>query len=912
MKKLFLVLSMIIIGFTNVFATHNRAGEITYNHISGMTYGITVTTYTNTYNTSADRCELTVIFWSGTTFIDSIIVPRVNGLSSACTYPDHDGMMLTQPQYPNTKLNIYYGTFTFTGPGTYRMTMDDPNRNAGTCNINNGNSVNTAFSLVSELVINPFLGDNDSPILLNLPLDQACVGFCFYHNPGAYDPNGDSLAYSLVPCSDSHGTTVMQWVFPPNMSQSSIDVRRGDLVWCAPNQVCNYNIAILIKQYRRLPGSPVRYYIGFVVRDMQISVQNCANNPPVIAPIDDTCVVAGTNLQFNVSATDVQYDVVSLEANGGPFHITPAAVFTSTPTLSTVHGTFSWSPSCAEVQLLPYLVTFKATDSDPTTPLVDYKSVFIRVIAPAPTNLTATPSGASIILNWTASACHDTVVANPLIGYHIYRKNSCDPFVHGPCETGLPPITGYTLVGNTGPGITTFTDNNNGSGLISGFTYSYIVVAYYSDGSESYASTNVCAMLVRDVPIITNVSVMTTDAHTGNMWIHWIKPLATPPNLDTFAFPPPYKYRLMRAQGMTGSLNFHQVTGATYTYNSFYQLTDTGFVDTGLNTLDSGYTYRIDFYYSDSILRGSTNTASSVYLSSTPAGNRVNLTWQAFVPWSNYMYYIYKPNPHGSQNFVLYDSTVNMYYSDSNVVNRQTFCYIIRSKGQFTDNSIPHPLYNLSEIRCETPVDKVPPCQPKFGVANDCGIYQNVLTWMNPNNYCCHDAVQYNIYFAPNSDTALTLIYSTTNMNDTTYTHIFNYDGVASTAGCYAVTALDTVGNESPIVTKTCVDNCPAYELPNVFTPNGDGMNDLVTPLPGYRYVKDVDMKIFDRWGVLMYSTTNRDILWDGKNSSTKMTCPDGVYFYICIVNEIHVDGITPRVLKGFIQLLKEGGASSH
>ncbi len=918
MKKILLLFSLLLIGFTNVFATHNRAGEITYTHISGMTYGITVTTYTNTNpaTTSADRCELTVIFWSGSHLIDSIIVPRVNGVSNKCSYPNHDGEDIDQllgiSLYPFTNKNIYYGTFTFGGPGTYRMTMDDMNRNAGTCNINNGNSVNTSFSLVSELVINPFLGANDSPVLLNLPLDQACVGVCFKHNPGAYDPNGDSLSYSLIPCADNHGIGIPGWIFPPNMSANDINVYKGDIVWCAPNQVCNYNIAILIKQYRRLSGSPIRYYIGSVVRDMQISVQSCANNPPVIAPIDDTCIVAGTNLHFNVTATDAQYDVVTLEGNGGPFHITPPATFSSSPTLTPVHGTFNWTPACSEIQLLPYLVTFKATDSDPTTPLVDYKSVFIRVIAPAPTGLTATPTGASIILHWNAVTCHDTVGANPLIGYHVYRKNSCDPFVHNTCETGLPPTTGYTLLANTGPNITNFTDNNNGSGLVNGFTYSYIIVAYYSDGSQSYASTNVCAMLVRDIPIITNVSVMTTDPHIGTMWVHWIKPLATPPNLDTVVNPPPYQYRLMRAQGMSGSLTFSEISPiGSYIYNSFSQLPDTGFVDTGLNTLDSAYTYRVDFY-ANGILVGSTNTASSVYLNSTPAGNRINLSWQAAVPWSNYKYYIYKPNPHGSQNFVLYDSTFNMYYVDSNLVNGQSYCYKIRSVGQFTDTSIPHPLFNMSEIRCDTPVDKVPPCQPKFLVNNDCGIYQNVLTWTNPNTYCCHDAVQYNIYFAPTSDTALVLIYSTTNMNDTTYTHIFNYDGVASTAGCYAVTALDTVGNESPIVTKLCVDNCPDYQLPNVFTPNGDGINDMVTPLPGYRYIKDVDMKIYDRWGLIMFSTSDRDILWDGKNSATKMMCPDGVYFYVCTVNEIHVDGIKPTVLKGFIQLLKESPVPKH
>jgi hypothetical protein len=53
-----------------------------------------------------------------------------------------------------------------------------------------------------------------------------------------------------------------------------------------------------------------------------------------------------------------------------------------------------------------------------------------------------------------------------------------------------------------------------------------------------------------------------------------------------------------------------------------------------------------------------------------------------------------------------------------------------------------------------------------------------------------------------------------------------------------------------------------------------------------------------------MFETTDPDVKWDGKNKDSKMKCPDGTYFYLCTVNEIRVQGITPRVLKGFIQLI--------
>ena len=56
-------------------ASHNRAGEITYQWMSGYTYKITVVTYTKE-SSPADRCELEIAW--GDDKIDTIL--RVNGL----------------------------------------------------------------------------------------------------------------------------------------------------------------------------------------------------------------------------------------------------------------------------------------------------------------------------------------------------------------------------------------------------------------------------------------------------------------------------------------------------------------------------------------------------------------------------------------------------------------------------------------------------------------------------------------------------------------------------------------------------------------------------------------------------------------------------------------------------------------
>lgn len=891
MKKYLLLILVLSTCIFNAAATHNRAGEITYKHLSGFTYKITITTYTKASSTSADKCELLLQFGDG----DSAIVVRNNGPSgSPCSSGIGNGELLGN----DVKKNIYETVHTYSGSATYIITMEDPNRNEKICNV--PNSINTSFSLRTELVINPFLGDNSSPILLIPPIDNACVGECFEHNPGAFDADGDSLVYTLV-SSFANGSPIFAYSLPPNMSVNDIDPLKGDIRWCAPPTVCQYNVAILIEEYRKLPGSSTRFYIGSVLRDMQINVESCFNEPPEIASINDTCITAGESLNFDVITTDSDASsLLTLTATGGPLNITPTATFTSSITPTTNTGSFSWAPNCSQVQALPYLVTFKVTD-DNFDPLANFESVFIHVIAPAPTGLTAEPAGASIKLDWDAEICNDTLGNNQFIGYAIYRKNACDSLLLDKCVTGVPSSTGYKKIGETSYTVTAFTDNNDGQGLINGINYSYAVVAEYSDGAQSYASNNVCAKLVRDVPIITNVSVISTGTQ-DSIWTYWVKPIGSTDNLDTIANPPPYEYRLLVGAGLSPAA-YIQI--ATYIYPSFSALTDTGFVSAFLNTQDSAFTFRVDFY-SNSLLVGSTNTASSVFLSSSPTDNQINLSWEAITPWANYRFDVYRETLPGAGTFDFIDSTTSTTFADTGLVNGQSYCYKVVSIGQYSDTALPRPLINHSQIKCDVPIDIIPPCEPTLTVSNSCDTEANTLNWLNPNTYCSDDGMKYFIYFASTSDAPLVLIDSILDINIITFSHQSLFEGVPSLAGCYAVTAIDSTGNESLIESKQCVDNCPVYDLPNVFTPNGDGYNDLFTPLIPYKHIKDISMQIYNRWGVLMFETTDSDILWDGTNRNNKQACTDGVYFYIVTVNEIRVDGIIPQTLKGFIQLFNE------
>lgn len=64
-------------------------------------------------------------------------------------------------------------------------------------------------------------------------------------------------------------------------------------------------------------------------------------------------------------------------------------------------------------------------------------------------------------------------------------------------------------------------------------------------------------------------------------------------------------------------------------------------------------------------------------------------------------------------------------------------------------------------------------------------------------------------------------------------------------------------------------------------------------------------MKIFDRWGKLVFNTSDPAVNWDGKDITTNQPCSDGTYFYICDVFEITLSGIVKRNLHGSLTILR-------
>lgn len=913
--RIIAVLLLVFLATGGVYATHNRAGEIQIEQIGNcadLTIRATVITYTKASAFAADRDSLEINWGDGT----SQWVYRVNGPTGPGGWPN--GELL-----PNDiKRNLYVATHAYPARATYRISMLDPNRIDNILNVNFPNSVSVTFYIETTYTfLNPqFQGCNSTPSLLQPPIDFGCVGRPFIHNPNAYDPDGDSLAYYLIQPLQNSGQPVPKYLFPDQIgsggqNQLTLNPVTGDLRWENPLVAGEYNIAFIIISYRNGVA------LDTTIRDMQVLVSNCNNDPPSITADEQVCVIAGETLSLNILATDPNLgQLVRLSATGGPF-LSPFSavsfVAPAGPSAPPVSGLFLWPTACEEIRRLPWAIVFKAEDNDATTPLVDLHSLRVTVVGPPPKGLNAAAGKNEINLNWDAPYTCDQAADQYFRGFSVWRRLGSNPFPIDTCDPGLEG-KGYTRIAFRQTTISdnryTYTDAN----VEPGRTYCYRIVADFallSAAGNPYnqvaglPSAEICMQLQRDVPLLTRVSVERTGTSDGQMDISWTRPRV--PDLDTLLYPGPYRFRLQRSPGI-GTSDWEAVPGGEFVAPFYSALTDTSLrFDEQLNTASTPYSYQLEFFTENEVFYGRSAPASSVFLDIASTDQRNILTWTAQTPWTNYAFEVQRQDP-GSGSWNSLGQTSETAWEDAGLVNGQSYCYRIRALGDYGFPEIPPPLINFSQEACGIPLDTIPPCPPLLQVTNICDSLatqpvgkplQNLLNWSNPLTTCpgVSDVAGYQIlYQAPDQSTPQILAILNSPA-DTFYTHTLD----RSLAGCYSVVAFDSLGNASPPGNIVCVDNCPDYRLPNAFTPNGDGQNDLFRPYP-YRFIAYVDFQVYNRWGNLVFETNDPELSWDGTNLEGS-ELSEGVYYYTCMVYEQRLTGVqvAPTLLKGYIHLIR-------
>ncbi len=264
------------------------------------------------------------------------------------------------------------------------------------------------------------------------------------------------------------------------------------------------------------------------------------------------------------------------------------------------------------------------------------------------------------------------------------------------------------------------------------------------------------------------------------------------------------------------------------------------------------------------------------------------------------------------------------------------------TRGSYGNPKIKAPLNNFSEITCINLTASEPPCKPVLTVTgidcnnfNSCPVigasYSNTVRWKKSSDSNCQNDIKgYNIYASNAVGETFTKIAEL--VTDTFYVH----SNLPSFAQCYKISAVNRAGIESDLSDQFCFDNCPYYELPNVFTPNNDGCNDRFSaysiryygdPDEGYpcgntepdidalkkkcaRFVSGVTFTVYNRWGreVYKYQSGGENTIyidWNGKDNEGR-DLDGGVYYYTA---NVVFDVVDPkrknRTIKGWVQIIR-------
>jgi hypothetical protein len=990
--KIFIILVFLILSAHVGWSTHLRAGQITATRLdcNSLTFRITITVYTNTIDTN-------VLFGGDDDILDfgdgsdpdgdgrpGMLVPE---------QPNREGAGLPP--------GVAYATFTidwtYSGNSTYTISYSEPNRNRGVVNMDE--SGDTRFYLETQVSLDPYFGCNKfTPILQVAPIDVACTNVAWFHNPGAADLDGDSLSYEMLIPFRARNSTVVNYRAPNDPSfyddfahgdetgtkaatfGFDVEKKDGTLKWDAPGSPGEYNIAFLIKEWRQIDGEWV--VIGFVRRDMQILVEECENNRPDLIVPERLCVVAGKSIEKTIFGIDPDNDNVKIEAfseilvKNFPSHATvsvdpnnPDAENVYQPSVPPAEVFFKWDTKCEHIKDQDYQVVFKISDKPAQGPsLVTFKTWQIRVVGPPPVLKTATEVDESVTITWDPYACANAEVMQ------IWRRVNSIDYPLDTCITGMPPNLGYELIATQDiDDPPTFTDTNNGKGLAGGAVYCYRLVAVFPlpKGGESLVSNEVCEEILADEPVITNVTIDETDDDAGKITVKWVAPFE-----NTGSYSTPFKYRLFRSEGFNQS---------TITELSLADNEQTSFTDAGLNTRDLVYNYQVLALDADNDIIDTSAVASSVRVEAQSLLNSIQLNWSAQVPWSiqsaGFPHSIYRivateddlpvsladfgQDPVAPFTQVDVTSEGLTFLDDIELEEGKLYCYIVETLGTYgnDDPAIAslEPFHNFSQVVCSQPGDETKPCKPDapIGPQFDCdnpsadaesqrrvqcdvNIFSNEITWTKTDDPDCgaNDIAYYLIYYSKTSNGTFVALQDENNepvkVFGTSYKHTRN---LTSFAGCYKIAAVDRSGNESEMSDPLCIENCPNYELPNVFSPNGDLCNGVfsaygnlrnesgeeaenncitsddltIDDLKCARYVIKVDFAVFNRWGKQVYDYESEQgnenksiyIRWDGR-SSDGSDLAAGVYFYVAHVTfDTALPENREKTFKGWIQLMR-------
>lgn len=367
LKSIIFALMLFTCITTTLKASHVVGGEITYSWVSGNTYNVSLTYYSDCAGIPNPTTVIINYESSSCVMSGSSTLPIVSGPT--------DISPICPASLPNSSCNggvlyavrrvVYSGQITLPGAcNDWTFSYNECCRNGAITNLQNGAGSGSYFEATLNNLDVPF---NNSAQFGGIPVNMLANNLTTSLSWNTYDVDGDSVYYELVAPRDYISGAPMPIAynlgFSPTQpfassSPTTLDQQTG-VMTISPNALQVAVVTMRISEFRN------GLNIGNVYRDYQFAVVNTTNNLPSLTGINGTATFVtngcpGTPITFDVYSSDAdatQNLSIDMNSNG------TAASFTTTvaqfPT-----GTFTWTPSTSDISSQPYIFNLDVKDDN--------------------------------------------------------------------------------------------------------------------------------------------------------------------------------------------------------------------------------------------------------------------------------------------------------------------------------------------------------------------------------------------------------------------------------------------------------------------------------------------------------------------------------------------------------------------
>ena len=420
MRQILIIVATLAIGIfatTKVKATHLAAADLYITYVgagadgcsgtSEYKYLVTLDVYRacerNSVGLGTSTSYRVASVNAGYNQTRPVNMPVIDTLDDLCAAfkPINSCRIPNNQQYPGFVRHRWTDTIILPSAQTdWTFSWTSGARNGGILN----GSANRSIYIEAGLN-NVYKYNNSTPRFLVSPLPYLCAGQPATYLNGPYDINGDSM-YTVVqePLNNNATSPIPYAPNPPYSINDPIGSTAGNpfafnnttaTATFTPSQQGRYVMAFRCDEYERGTGE----HLGYIMRDVQVSVFACSAPPPPVDPLPPTSTLKdinivdidgkkgliacpGSNIEFSINTESPNATSnVFLEAN---VNVLPGSQFNTTGGGSNkVTGVFTWTPTTSDYGEHTLIITSKdstCTGSGFSIVLKNYTVLLLKIV----------------------------------------------------------------------------------------------------------------------------------------------------------------------------------------------------------------------------------------------------------------------------------------------------------------------------------------------------------------------------------------------------------------------------------------------------------------------------------------------------------------------------------------------------